>query len=79
MTFGVHKSHQHGNMDISLYAPFWMVNKTGLHLTYRVSCTHAQITSWFLGALLAVELLVLGFEIDEHVCFLLLLLLLIIC
>lgn len=39
MTFGVHISHQRGNMDISVYAPFWMVNKTGLHLTYRVSCT----------------------------------------
>lgn len=49
MTFGVHISHQRGNIDISLYAPFWMVNKTGLHLTYRVSWLHAQIISCFEG------------------------------
>jgi hypothetical protein len=34
---GLHTSSEHGRFDLSLYSPFWMVNNTGMPLTYLVS------------------------------------------
>lgn len=36
-SLGVHYEDKKGTLFLSLYCPFWMVNKTGLMLSYRVS------------------------------------------
>lgn len=36
-SLGVHYEDKKGTLLLSLYCPFWMVNKTGLMLSYRVS------------------------------------------
>jgi vacuolar protein sorting-associated protein 13A/C len=37
LDLGVHTVNLHGTLYMSLYSPFWMINKTGLMLSYRVS------------------------------------------
>ncbi|KAG7211251.1 hypothetical protein KM043_010561 [Ampulex compressa] len=37
MDLGMHTSHNHGSITMALYCPFWMLNKTGLMLSYRKS------------------------------------------
>lgn len=37
---GVHYENREGSLQLSIYCPFWMVNKTGLMLSYRVSSTN---------------------------------------
>ncbi|XP_026827312.1 vacuolar protein sorting-associated protein 13 isoform X2 [Ooceraea biroi] len=37
MDLGMHTSHKHGSIIMELYCPFWMLNKTGLMLSYRKS------------------------------------------
>lgn len=37
MDLGMHTSYKHGSIVMALYCPFWMLNKTGLMLSYRVS------------------------------------------
>lgn len=37
MDLGMHTSYKHGSIIMALYCPFWMLNKTGLMLSYRVS------------------------------------------
>ncbi|XP_017891074.1 vacuolar protein sorting-associated protein 13 isoform X2 [Ceratina calcarata] len=37
MDLGMHTSHQHGSLIMALYCPFWMLNKTGMMLSYRKS------------------------------------------
>jgi len=44
---GIRTAFDMGTKELSLYCPFWMVNKTGLDLTYKVrilSCTTVWIT-----------------------------------
>lgn len=36
LDLGMHTSHKHGSIIMALYCPFWMLNKTGLMLSYRV-------------------------------------------
>lgn len=35
MDLGMHASYKHGSIIMALYCPFWMLNKTGLMLSYR--------------------------------------------
>ncbi|XP_026298323.1 vacuolar protein sorting-associated protein 13 isoform X3 [Apis mellifera] len=35
MDLGMHTSYEHGSIIMALYCPFWMLNKTGLMLSYR--------------------------------------------
>ncbi|KAK9299463.1 hypothetical protein QLX08_007488 [Tetragonisca angustula] len=35
MDLGMHTSFEHGSIIMALYCPFWMLNKTGLMLSYR--------------------------------------------
>ncbi|CAL1678435.1 unnamed protein product [Lasius platythorax] len=37
LDLGMHTSHKHGSIVMALYCPFWMLNKTGLMLSYRKS------------------------------------------
>ncbi|XP_031777535.1 vacuolar protein sorting-associated protein 13 isoform X3 [Nasonia vitripennis] len=37
MDLGIHSSFKHGSIIMALYCPFWMLNKTGLMLSYRKS------------------------------------------
>nr|XP_034187905.1 vacuolar protein sorting-associated protein 13 isoform X3 [Osmia lignaria] len=37
MDLGMHTSYQHASIVMALYCPFWMLNKTGLMLSYRKS------------------------------------------
>ncbi|KAK9299462.1 hypothetical protein QLX08_007488 [Tetragonisca angustula] len=37
MDLGMHTSFEHGSIIMALYCPFWMLNKTGLMLSYRKS------------------------------------------
>ncbi|XP_025156985.1 vacuolar protein sorting-associated protein 13 isoform X1 [Harpegnathos saltator] len=37
LDLGMHTSHMHGSIIMALYCPFWMLNKTGLMLSYRKS------------------------------------------
>ncbi|XP_058806498.1 intermembrane lipid transfer protein Vps13 isoform X2 [Phymastichus coffea] len=37
MDLGMHISTKHGSIVMALYCPFWMLNKTGLMLSYRKS------------------------------------------
>lgn len=39
LDLGVHTVNIKGTLYMSLYSPFWMINKTGLMLSYRVSVT----------------------------------------
>jgi len=29
--------HQSGTRELFIYSPYWLINKTGLHVEYRVS------------------------------------------
>ncbi|XP_076625592.1 vacuolar protein sorting 13C isoform X3 [Colletes latitarsis] len=35
LDLGMHTSYEHGSIVMALYCPFWMLNKTGLMLSYR--------------------------------------------
>ncbi|KAG5312576.1 VP13A protein, partial [Acromyrmex insinuator] len=37
LDLGMHTSYKHGSIIMALYCPFWMLNKTGLMLSYRKS------------------------------------------
>ncbi|XP_076183155.1 vacuolar protein sorting 13C isoform X2 [Ptiloglossa arizonensis] len=37
LDLGMHVSYKHGSIIMALYCPFWMLNKTGLMLSYRKS------------------------------------------
>ncbi|XP_033213445.1 vacuolar protein sorting-associated protein 13 isoform X2 [Belonocnema kinseyi] len=37
MDLGIHSSFKHGSVIMAIYCPFWMLNKTGLMLSYRKS------------------------------------------
>ncbi|XP_072763012.1 intermembrane lipid transfer protein Vps13 isoform X2 [Anoplolepis gracilipes] len=37
LDLGMHTSYKHGSIVMALYCPFWMLNKTGLMLSYRKS------------------------------------------
>lgn len=37
MELGLHTVQRNGSIVMSLYCPFWMLNKTGIQLTYGVS------------------------------------------
>lgn len=37
LDLGMHVLNKSGTLTMSLYCPFWMLNKTGLMLGYRVS------------------------------------------
>ncbi|XP_049842368.1 LOW QUALITY PROTEIN: intermembrane lipid transfer protein Vps13-like [Schistocerca gregaria] len=37
MDLGIHTVHKNGSLVMSLYCPFWMLNKTGMMLSYRKS------------------------------------------
>lgn len=43
LDLGMHCQSRKGTMCMSLYCPFWMLNKTGLMLTYRNSDDNANI------------------------------------
>lgn len=34
---GVLTLHQSGTREMFIYSPYWLINKTGLHVEYRVS------------------------------------------
>lgn len=48
-SLGVHYEDQRGTLLLSLYCPFWMVNKTGLMLSYRVSSARSALAEWRCG------------------------------
>lgn len=37
LDLGMHCINENGSLKFALYCPFWMLNKTGLMLSYRVS------------------------------------------
>lgn len=37
LDLGMHTLNKNGSLVMSLYCPFWMLNKTGVMLAYRVS------------------------------------------
>jgi hypothetical protein len=37
LNLGVRYESRNGGLQLTVYCPFWMLNKTGLMLTYRVS------------------------------------------
>ncbi|XP_068698299.1 intermembrane lipid transfer protein VPS13C-like isoform X1 [Montipora foliosa] len=37
LLLGVHTLHQSGTREMFIYSPYWLINKTGLHVEYRVS------------------------------------------
>lgn len=37
LDLGMHTSYKHGSIIMALYCPFWMLNKTGLMLSYRTT------------------------------------------
>lgn len=37
LSLGLHMMNEKGSIVMTLYCPFWMLNKTGLTLSYRVS------------------------------------------
>ena len=42
---GVHTSSPHGYQEVALYCPYWMINKTGRELTYKVrTCQRLYIS-----------------------------------
>lgn len=43
MDLGMHCTNDSGSLKLSLYCPFWMINKTGLMLSYRVSLHLLQL------------------------------------
>ncbi|XP_047359322.1 vacuolar protein sorting-associated protein 13 isoform X3 [Vespa velutina] len=43
MDLGMHTSYKHGSIIMALYCPFWMLNKTGLMLSYRSGEDHLNI------------------------------------
>lgn len=45
LNLGLHCINKHGTMLVSLYCPFWMLNKTGLMLSYRVSIIFKNFTA----------------------------------
>lgn len=40
LDLGMHSADMEGTQVLSLYCPFWMLNKTGFTLCYRVSFSH---------------------------------------
>jgi len=43
MDLGMHTLHKHGSMIMGLYCPFWMLNKTGLMLSYKAMDDYMNI------------------------------------
>ncbi|XP_032688033.1 vacuolar protein sorting-associated protein 13 isoform X3 [Odontomachus brunneus] len=43
LDLGMHTSHKHGSIIMALYCPFWMLNKTGLMLSYRATDDHLNV------------------------------------
>ncbi|XP_025156986.1 vacuolar protein sorting-associated protein 13 isoform X2 [Harpegnathos saltator] len=43
LDLGMHTSHMHGSIIMALYCPFWMLNKTGLMLSYRTTDDHLNV------------------------------------
>ncbi|XP_020292498.1 vacuolar protein sorting-associated protein 13C isoform X2 [Pseudomyrmex gracilis] len=43
LDLGMHTSYKHGSIIMALYCPFWMLNKTGLMLSYRTSDDYLNI------------------------------------
>ncbi|XP_014471667.1 PREDICTED: vacuolar protein sorting-associated protein 13C isoform X2 [Dinoponera quadriceps] len=43
LDLGMHTSHKHGSIIMALYCPFWMLNKTGLMLSYRTTDDHLNV------------------------------------
>jgi len=39
LSLGVLSMHQSGTRELFIYSPYWLINKTGLHVEYRVSRT----------------------------------------
>ncbi|KAL9969256.1 hypothetical protein ACROYT_G021452 [Oculina patagonica] len=39
VSLGVVTMHQSGTRELFIYSPYWLINKTGLHVEYRVSKT----------------------------------------
>lgn len=49
LDLGMNTSYKYGSIIMALYCPFWMLNKTGLMLSYRVCsrCSHLLLaTLW---------------------------------
>lgn len=46
-SLGVHYEDKKGTLQLSLYCPFWMVNKTGLMLSYRVRSYDVKVKMSF--------------------------------
>lgn len=46
LELGVKFDTQAGNMQMVVYCPYWFVNKTGLMLSYRVSCWESGFFSF---------------------------------
>jgi vacuolar protein sorting-associated protein 13A/C len=45
LDMGMHTVNVNGTLYMSLYSPFWMINKTGLQLSYRVRTFNCGILS----------------------------------
>ncbi|CAL1678436.1 unnamed protein product [Lasius platythorax] len=43
LDLGMHTSHKHGSIVMALYCPFWMLNKTGLMLSYRTTDDYLNV------------------------------------
>ncbi|XP_012537324.1 vacuolar protein sorting-associated protein 13 isoform X2 [Monomorium pharaonis] len=43
LDLGMHTSHKHGSIIMALYCPFWMLNKTGLMLSYRTTDDYLNV------------------------------------
>ena len=50
MDLGMHTSFEHGSIIMALYCPFWMLNKTGLMLSYRVSIIKTVLNNFFFAS-----------------------------
>lgn len=48
LELGVHSVDTDGTQMLSLYCPFWMLNKTGFTLCYRVSCFYLNKIKCFI-------------------------------
>jgi len=47
LNLGMHTITNNGSMIMALYAPFWMMNKTGLNLSYKVYSLWRETRSSF--------------------------------
>ncbi|XP_017049520.1 vacuolar protein sorting-associated protein 13 [Drosophila ficusphila] len=43
MDLYVKSENRHGSLMLTLYSPFWMINKTGLMLTYKAEATSVEV------------------------------------